>query len=140
MKVPDAVAGDLSRPVVGRAAAYLDYDGDGDLDVIITQVARPPLLLRNEQALNHHWLRLRLYGRPPNTMALGARVELVAGGLRQLQIVNPTRSYLSQVELPVTFGLGDVQRVDYVKVTWPDGKSQTIEIPGSDRLVEVHQP
>ncbi len=139
VKVPDESLGDLSRPVVGRAAAYLDYDGDGDLDVVITQVARRPLLLRNEQALGHHWLRLRLLGQAPNTGALGATVTLTAAGRVQQRVVNPTRSYLSQVELPVTFGIGEAEEIESLSVTWPDGRTEIVAIAGVDREVTVRQ-
>ncbi len=59
---------------------------------------------------------------------------------RQQRVVNPTRSYLSQVELPVTFGLGDADHVDTLTVTWPDGQSETLEVPGVDRLIIIRQP
>ncbi|MEE8522733.1 MAG: VCBS repeat-containing protein [Thermoanaerobaculia bacterium] len=88
--LPEEASGDLAREIVGRGAAYADVDGDGDLDVVLTQVAGPPLLLRNDQDLGHHWLRLRLEGAPPNRDAIGARVELVAGGVTQRRQVTPT--------------------------------------------------
>jgi len=65
------------------AAGFFDYDADGDLDVVLTQIAGPPLLLRNDQTTGHHWLRVRLEGRPPNRDAIGAWVELSAGGVTQ---------------------------------------------------------
>lgn len=140
IKVPDEKTGDLANPVVGRGAAYLDYDQDGDLDLLITQVARPPLLLRNEQQLGHNWLRVTLHGKPPNTSAIGARVALQAGERRQLQVVNPSRSYLSQVELPVTFGLASYRGPLTVTITWPGGGQSSHEVPAGQRRITISQP
>jgi hypothetical protein len=119
------IAGDLIAPLVGRGAAYADVDGDGDQDLLITQSGGRPVLLRNDQALGHRWLKLRLQSRPPNINAIGASVKVVASGSSQRQNVMPTRSYLSQVGLPITFGLGDARQVDEVIVQWPDGKTET---------------
>ena len=132
--------GDLAQPIVGRGAAYADINGNGRLDVVLTQIGGPPLLLRNDTALGHHWIRFRLQGRAPNTDAIGARLRLEAGGQTQFRQVMPTRSYLSQVELPVTFGLGEVDRVDRVVITWPDGSEQTLKDLEPDRLHRIVQP
>ena len=85
--------------LVGRAAATGDVDGDGDLDVLITQAGRAPALLRNDQQLGHHWLRVRLVDERPgaNRDGLGARLELEADGSLQHRRVMPSRSYLAQV-------------------------------------------
>ena len=137
--VPPERTGDLARPIVGRGSAFADVDGDGDLDVVQTQVAGPPMLLRNEQALGHHWLRVRLVGEGSNRGALGASVELTADGVTQRRQVTPTRSYLSQSELPVTFGLGKSTAIDSLVVTWPDGARQEVPVPGVDRLIVVEK-
>ena len=78
--VPLESTGDLGLPIVGRGAAYGDIDQDGDLDVVITQVNRAPLVLRNDQALGHHWLRVKVEGTGLNRDALGAHVDISAGG------------------------------------------------------------
>jgi enediyne biosynthesis protein E4 len=70
---PDKAGADLFQPIVGRGSAFADIDGDGDLDVVLTQVGGPPLLLRNDQHLGHHWLRLKLIGSRANRDAIGAR-------------------------------------------------------------------
>ena len=140
VEVPIERAGDLATPIVGRAAGYADIDGDGDLDVLLTQIGASPLLLRNEQELGHAWVRVKLAGRAPNTGAIGARLILRAGGLVQERAVMPTRSYLSQVELPVTFGLGENEQVDALEIVWPDGMKQRVgEVPLFRTLV-VEEP
>ncbi len=137
--VPEDRLGDLALPIVGRGAAYADIDGDGDLDVVLTQTGDRPLLLRNDQQTGHHWLRVRLVGRAPNRDAIAARIELTAGGATQRRTVMPTRSYLSQVELPLTFGLGEADRVESLRVTWPDGSTQDVPVAEVDRLLVVEQ-
>jgi len=119
--VPATQTKDLARPIVGRGATYADIDNDGDLDVVLTQVGGRPALLRNDQQSGHHWLRVKVQSRQGNHDAIGAWVTLTTGGVRQRRYVVPTRSYLSQVELPLTFGLGMVDQVDSVQVEWPSG-------------------
>ena len=116
--------GDLATPVVGRGSATADIDGDGDLDIVVTQAGRRALVFRNDQDLGHHWLRLRLRSPGPNPDAIGARVELTAGGETQKRQVMPTRSYQSQSELTLTFGLGAAETIDSLTVVWPDGATQ----------------
>lgn len=135
--VDAAQSGDLARPIVGRGATYADLDKDGDLDVVLTQIGGHPLVLRNDQQLGHHWLRVKLRGTTSNRDAIGAWVELSAGGHVQRRQVMPTRSYLSQVELPVTFGLAESTRVDSLRVRWPSGKEQEVSVPGVDRVLEI---
>ncbi|MHB8523270.1 MAG: CRTAC1 family protein [Limisphaerales bacterium] len=136
---PEKCGADLFQPIVGRGSAFADIDGDGDLDVVLTQINGPPLLLRNDQHLGHHWLRLKLVGTKCNRDAIGAGVKVRVGDLTQYRQVMPTRSYLSQSELPVTFGLGNADHVDEVIVTWPGGTTQTITSPRIDALNVIRQ-
>jgi hypothetical protein len=126
---PDKAGNDLFQPIVGRGSAYADIDSDGDLDVVLTQVGGAPLLLRNDQQLGHHWLRLKLIGSRANRDAIGATVRLKANSITQTRRVMPTRSYLSQSELPITFGLGAADRVEELTVTWPGGETATVVPP-----------
>lgn len=130
---------DFARPLVGRGAAYADIDGDGDLDVLLTATGGAPRLLRNDQALGHHWLRLKLVGGKSNRDAIGAVVEVEAGGIVQKRLVSPTRSYLSQMELPVTFGLRDITEIERVTVHWPDGSTEDIPDLKVDQRITVEQ-
>jgi len=140
VQMDDAVVGDLSRPVVGRGAAFGDLDDDGDLDVVITQINRPPLILRNDQQLGHHWLRVRVGGHAGNRDAIGARLQLFVGQRVLERTVMPTRSYLTQVELPVTFGLAEQTRVERLLVTWPDGESVELTDLPADQVIDVAYP
>lgn len=132
---------DLFKPIAGRACAVADIDGDGDLDLILTQIDGPPLLLRNDQKTGHNWIRLKLIGVTCNRDAIGAWVIATVNGHVLRRQVMPTRGYLSQSELPVTIGLGDATRLDALEVRWPGGKSQNVENPKIDALtVVVQQP
>ncbi len=131
--------GDLGTPMVGRGAAYADIDADGDLDIVVVQNGHEAKLFRNDQQTGHHWLRVRLEGRPGNRDAIGARVELTSGGITQRRLVMPSRSYLSQVELPLTFGLGGNASVDRLVVTWPTGESQTVPVEQVDTSLTIRQ-
>jgi hypothetical protein len=131
-EVPVSTAGDLNRKIVGRGSAYADIDGDGDLDVLMMQVGRAPVLLRNEQDLGHAWLRVKLTQAGENPDAIGATLELKAPSGVQRRQVTPTRSYLSQSELPVTFGFGDEAPTSLeLRIRWPDGTEQTVDALGS---------
>lgn len=131
---------DLFKPRVGRGSAFADFDRDGDPDVVICQVNGPPMLLRNDQQLGHHWLRLRLVGHHGNTGAIGAWVRARVAGRTLARQVMPTRSYLSQSELTVGLGLGKNARVEGLQIRWPNGRDQILDVPESDREVEVVEP
>jgi hypothetical protein len=136
---PDKAGPQLFQPIVGRGSAYADIDGDGDLDVLLLQAHGPPLLLRNDQQLGHHWLRLKLVGTRGNRDAIGAWIKLRAGGMTMHRQVMPTRSYLSQSELPVTLGLGKAERFDELEISWPDGSKQQVAQAKVDGTTVIEQ-
>ena len=137
--VPVTETGDLATPMVARGSAYADIDNDGDLDVVVTQNGRRAVLFRNEQSLGHHWLRVRLVANGQNQNVIGAVVELSVDGITQRQVVMPTRSYLSQSELPLTFGLGAANTVDELQIIWPDGQRQSVPVPRVDIMMTINQ-
>jgi hypothetical protein len=138
--VPESIVGkSFCEPIVGRGAAYADIDADGDLDVVVTACGQKARLFRNDQQLGHHWLRVQLKAKDKNRDAIGAMVTLSAGGRKQTRCLSPTSSYLSQRELPLTFGLGDATKVDELKITWPDGSVQTVGTIEIDQLSVIEQ-
>jgi len=131
---------DFAKRMVGRGATMADIDADGDLDLALFASGARPRLLRNDQATGHHWLRVRLRGLTVNRDAIGAQLQLVLpDGTTQYRTVMPTRSYQSQIELPVTFGLGKNTAVQELRVTWPGGQQQLVEPGAVDRQIEVQQ-
>jgi hypothetical protein len=140
---------DLFTPMVGRGCAYADIDGDGFLDVVLTENGGPARLLRNEGLKGHHWIRLWLEGdgQRTNRSALGAKITLKAGDLVQHREITSARGYLSQSELVATFGLGKATKIDQLEIRWPgrDGGTQVFTAEelanlAVDRMHHIRQP
>ena len=112
----------FAQPKVGRGAAFGDFDNDGDLDVLITTNNGPAYLYRNDQAGGNHSIRFRLIGTQSNRDAIGAMVRIYYGGQSSSRMVRSGSSYLSQSELPVTFGLGKRDSIDRAVIRWPNGR------------------
>ena len=118
------VGGGFEKPKVGRGLAYGDFDGDGDLDVLMTTNNGPAYLFRNDQSSGNRSVRFRLVGTKSNRDAIGACVRIFYNGQNQTRLVHGGSSYLSQSELPVTFGLGKRDKIDRVTIDWPSGKNE----------------
>jgi enediyne biosynthesis protein E4 len=120
----------LTKPIVGRGAAYLDYDNDGDLDLIIMDNRGNARLLRNENGNQSDMLRLKLVGAKSNRDAVGAKVTVtMPSGEHLFAMVKTGSSYLSQSELPLTFGLGKptgLEKHVTITIVWPTGRKETL--------------
>ncbi len=132
-----AVGEAFGRPAMGRGAAYADFDGDGDLDLVLTALQGPARLLRNEGGSRNNRLRVRLRGADSNRRGIGAVVRVTSASGRQSRMVRSGSSYASQSELPLTFGLGADPLVEALEVTWPSGVVQRFMDVGPNRRIVV---
>jgi hypothetical protein len=119
--VAAATGTSFAQPKVGRGLAYADFDRDGDLDILMTTNNGPACLYRNDQLSGIHSIRFHLTGTKSNRDAIGALVRIEHQGTTQSRLVKGGSSYLSQSELPVTFGLGKRDQIDRVIIEWPSG-------------------
>jgi hypothetical protein len=122
--VAPEVGSGFDQPKVGRGLAYGDFDRDGDLDLLLTTNNGPAYLYRNDQLAGNRSIRFRLVGTTSNRDAIGARVRVFSGGVAQSRIVKSGSSYLSQSELPVTFGLERRDKIDRLVIDWPNGRTE----------------
>ena len=144
----DCTGKSFCDPIVGRGACYGDLDSDGDDDVVVAVSDGKARVFRNDQSLGHHWLRVRLKGTKCNRDGIGTVVRLTAGGTTQTKVLMPTRSYLSQCEKVVTFGLGKETSVSKLEVQWPMQAGvdqsetiapQVVSVSEVDQTIEVVQ-
>ena len=109
---------------VGRGLACADFDRDGDVDLLMTTNNGPAVLFRNDQTGGNRSVQFRLIGTQSNRDAIGATVRIYHAGTSQSRMVRSGSSYLSQSELPVTFGVGKRDVIDRVTIAWPNGRAE----------------
>jgi len=122
--VASEVGGGFDQSKVGRGLAYADFDRDGDLDLLLTTNNGPAYLYRNDLSNGNRSVRFHLTGTKSNRDAIGATIRVFAGGMTQTRVIKGGSSYLSQSELPATFGLGKRDRLDNVVIDWPSGRTE----------------
>jgi hypothetical protein len=131
------VGGGFETPIVGRGLAYGDFDRDGDLDLLMTTNNGPAYLYRNDQTAGNRSIRFQLTGTKSNRDAIGATVKLFNGGQTQLRVVHGGSSYLSQSELPVTFGVGKNEKMERVTIDWPSGRTEEYRDLACGKVYEI---
>ena len=143
-EVPPATGSGLAAVISARGAAFGDLFNDGKIDVILNNIDSTPTLLRNLTKTSNHWVEFKLIGGPKSPRdAIGAKVFLTVGGIRQRADVLSGGSYGSSSDPRVHFGLGPAVKAEKVEIDWPSGLHQLVELPGVDaiyRITEGEQP
>ncbi len=124
----------------GRGVACLDYDRDGDLDIIVANNNQPPLVYRNNGTENSHFLNVRLRGAPPNSEALAARIYVKTKGMQQMRELRAGSNYLSQDLAEAHFGLGDETVVEELRILWPSQQTTVINAVQANQFLVIDEP
>jgi hypothetical protein len=137
-EVPPATGSGLADLITARGAAFGDLFNDGHIDIVLNNIDSTPTLLRNVVSNGNHWITLKLVGGPKSPRdAIGAKVFLTAGGVRQRADVLSGGSYGSSSDLRAHFGIGTSAKVDKLEIHWPDGVHEQIVIPAVDQNFTV---
>ncbi|MSO22283.1 MAG: CRTAC1 family protein [Acidobacteria bacterium] len=124
---------DLQKKGIGRGMAFGDFDNDGDLDFVITNLNSSPQLMRNEGSAPNHWAMFKTKGSRSNRDGIGARITVVAGPLRQIWEIKRTVGIYSASDPRAHFGLGQAKEIDQVRVQWPSGTVQEFSRVPADK-------
>ena len=133
--VSQHLSNDFTAPHIGRGSARGDYDNDGDVDLLLAVQETPARLLRNDGKKTTNWLLIELIGHL-HPDALGTRVSVETGGLRQLRERQSGGSYLSSSDPRLHFGLGTASSAR-IEITWPSGHHQTVESAPANQILRI---
>jgi hypothetical protein len=126
----------LRQRYVARGAATGGFRNNGQQDLIVTVLDGPPVLLRNQATQKGHWVSIRTVGRKSNRDGFGARVEVIAGGVRQNGEVRANSSFESASDPRLHFGLGSSATIDSISIRWPSGIVDNIgKVPADQEIV-----
>ncbi len=139
-EVTDQAGPGLREAHSARGAAFGDLDDDGDIDVVVNNIDEPPSLLRNDGGNGRNWIGFRLVGSERNREAIGARVTVTSGSLRQMAEIHAGSSHNSSNEPRLLFGLGSLDVADRVEIRWPLGKTQSLADLPADRYHTIREP
>jgi len=128
----------VAEPHPARGMAFGDFDNDGDVDIVIMNMNKPPALLRNDIKGSNHWLKVLLEGVASNRSAIGAQVIASYGERKQLQAVLGQTSYLSVNDRRLHFGLGE-EKTASLEIHWPNGAVEKVADVAADQLVVIRE-
>ncbi|MEM1207063.1 MAG: CRTAC1 family protein [Acidobacteriota bacterium] len=123
----------------GRGVGLGDFDHDGSIDFFVSNANREPILARNHQPTDHHWIALRLEGEASNRDAVGARVKATVDGQERWTFVNGGNGFASQSTRTLHFGLGKVGEVEKLEVFWPSGATQSFTKLAADHIYRLKE-
>ena len=130
----------LDLPSFSNGNAYGDLDNDGDLDLVVNNVNMPAFIYKNTtDTLVNRSLQLKLKASANNTNAVGAKVTLYAEKEKMVSELYPSRGFQSTVPHRLHFGLGNVQQVDSIVITWPDGQQTQQYNLATNQLLQIEQ-
>jgi ASPIC and UnbV. len=116
----------LDEKTLSHGAVYADLDNDGDMDIITNNTDDYAGVYKNnaEKLDSNNFLKIKLKGNSKNSLGFGAKVYVMAGGIKLYQEQNPVRGYCSSVDPVLNFGIGKIKNIDSVLVIWNDNKPQ----------------
>lgn len=128
----------IRAPRAGRGAAFGDLDNDGRLEIVVNNMNETPSLLVNGGVCGNSVL-VQTVGKKSNRNGIGARVQILAGGLKQMNEVRSGSSYLSHNDFRLHFGVGKAQRLDRLEVQWPGGRVDSVSDVGVNSIITVEE-
>jgi enediyne biosynthesis protein E4 len=130
----------LQVPRVGRGLAVADFDNDGNLDVVISNLNQRPVLLRNQGVRSGNWIMIRAKGKKSNSFGLGATVTLETSEGKQVKEINNVASYLSSNDIRLHFGLGAAKIIQRIEIAWPSGTKQVLTNVAINQILVIDEP
>jgi hypothetical protein len=129
----------LQHPSISTGAAYADLDNDGDLDLVVNNSNEMASVFENHSndVLKNHYVKIRLTSDGLNRFAIGAKVIIETDSLKLMQELYTSRGFQSSVEPMLHFGLGATNKINSLRVLWPDGRETQLQNLKGDSTLTI---